>query len=111
MQRALRYLAAASGALVAGNLFTLDAVVRQGAVHAGSLADVCFLASYPLALAAYLSIPVGHVPRGPVEARSATWGWCCPARACALWFFVLRAHRREQRDRRRGRVRDALSPR
>ena len=44
MQRALRYLAASSATVVAGNLVTMQAVVREGVVTAGSLADAFFLA-------------------------------------------------------------------
>ena len=89
MQRALRYLAAASATVVAGNLMTLHAVVRHGTVAAGSLADVFFLAGYPFTLAAYLAIPVG-------QRRLNRWKLLCDAgmvlsgAGVALWFFVLR---------------------
>ena len=89
MQRALRLLAAASTTVVAGNLVTLFSVVRTGAVSAGSLADLLFLAGYPLTLAGYLSIPVG--PR-----RVDRWKLACDAgmvlsgAGVALWYFVLR---------------------
>jgi diguanylate cyclase (GGDEF)-like protein/PAS domain S-box-containing protein len=89
MQRALRYLSAASATVVAGNVVTLSAVARTGAVTAGSLADLLFLAGYPLTLAAYLSIPVG--PR-----RIDRWKLVCDAgmvlsgAGVALWYFVLR---------------------
>jgi diguanylate cyclase (GGDEF)-like protein/PAS domain S-box-containing protein len=89
MRRALRYLAAASATVVAGNLVTLLALIRQDGVPAGSLADVLFLSGYPLTLAAYLSIPVG--PR-----RMDRWKLLCDAgmvlsgAGVALWYFVLR---------------------
>ena len=89
MQRALRYLAASSATVVAGNLVTMQAVVREGVVTAGSLADAFFLAGYPLTLAAYLSIPVG-------QRRIDRWKLLCDAgmvlsgAGVALWFFVLR---------------------
>ena len=89
MQRALRLLAAASATVVAGNLVTLASVVRSGGVAAGSLADVLFLAGYPLTLAAYLSIPVG-------SRRIDRWKLLCDAgmvlsgAGVALWYFVLR---------------------
>jgi diguanylate cyclase (GGDEF)-like protein/PAS domain S-box-containing protein len=89
MQRALRFLSAASATVVAGNVLTLSAVIRTGAVVPGSLADLCFLAGYPLTLAAYLSIPVG--PR-----RVDRWKLFCDAgmvlsgAGVALWYFVLR---------------------
>ena len=89
IQRSLRYLAGASAMLVAGNLVTLDDVIRQGTVHAGSLADLFFLVSYPLTLAAYLAIPVGGY-------RMDRWKLFCDAGmvlsgfGVALWFFVLR---------------------
>lgn len=89
MQRALRYLAAASAAVVAGNVVTLTAVINGDRVAAGSLADLLFLAGYPLTLAGYLSIPVG--PR-----RIDRWKLFCDAgmvlsgAGVALWYFVLR---------------------
>ena len=89
MRRALRYLAASSATIVAGNVVTLDAVVRHGVVSPGSVADLFFLASYPLTLAAYLSIPVG-------QQRMNRWKLLCDAgmvlsgAGVALWFFVLR---------------------
>ncbi|NUS46301.1 MAG: diguanylate cyclase [Gemmatimonadaceae bacterium] len=89
MQRALLLLAAASATVVAGNLVTLASVVRSGSVAAGSLADLCFLAGYPLTLAAYLSIPVG-------SRRVDRWKLLCDAgmvlsgAGVALWYFVLR---------------------
>jgi diguanylate cyclase (GGDEF)-like protein/PAS domain S-box-containing protein len=89
MRRTLRYLAAASATVVAGNLATLEAVARQGSVRAGSLADLLFLAGYPLTLAAYLSIPVG-------QHRMDRWKLLCDAgmvlsgAGVALWYFVLR---------------------
>lgn len=89
MQRALRFLAASSATVVAGNLVTLVAVVRARTVTPGSLADLLFLAGYPLTLAAYLSIPVG--PR-----RFDRWKLVCDAgmvlsgAGVALWYFVLR---------------------
>jgi diguanylate cyclase (GGDEF)-like protein/PAS domain S-box-containing protein len=89
MRRALRYLAAASATIVAGNVVTFDAVLRHGAVRPGSVADLFFLASYPLTLAAYLSIPVG-------QQRMNKWKLLCDAgmvlsgAGVALWYFVLR---------------------
>ena len=89
MRRALRYLAAAAGTVMAGNLATLYVVARHGAVHAGSLPDLFFLVGYPLTLAAYLSIPVGQ--RGMDR-----WKLLCDAgmvlsgAGVALWYFVLR---------------------
>jgi len=58
-------------------------------VSAGSLADLCFFAGYPLTLAAYLSIPVG-------QHRMDRWKLLCDAgmvlsgAGVALWYFVLR---------------------
>jgi PAS domain S-box-containing protein len=89
MQRALRYLSAASATVVAGNLVTLLGVVREGSVAPGSLADFLFLAGYPLTLAACLSIPVG--PR-----QMDRWKLLCDAgmvlsgAGVALWYFALR---------------------
>ncbi|HET9013667.1 MAG TPA: diguanylate cyclase [Gemmatimonadaceae bacterium] len=89
MRRALSYLSAASLTVVLGSLVTLSALLRHGAVRIGSLADVCFLAGYPLTLAAYLSIPVG-------QSRISRWKLFCDAgmvlsgAGVALWYFVLR---------------------
>jgi diguanylate cyclase (GGDEF)-like protein/PAS domain S-box-containing protein len=89
MRRALRYLAAASATVIAGNLVTLYAVVRRDAVGAGSLANLCFLAGYPLTLAACLSIPVG-------QKRIDRWKLLCDAgmvlsgAGVTLWYFALR---------------------
>ena len=89
MRRALLCLAAASATVVAGNVVTLLAVVRHDAVRPGSLADLFFFAGYPLTLAAYLSIPVGH-------RRMDRWKLLCDAgmvlsgAGVALWYFVLR---------------------
>jgi diguanylate cyclase (GGDEF)-like protein/PAS domain S-box-containing protein len=89
MRRALRLLAAGSAALVAGNLVTLYHVVFHAQVPAGSVADLFFLSSYPLTLAAYLAIPVG-------QHRMDRWKFLCDAGmvlSCAgvvLWYFVLR---------------------
>ncbi len=89
MRRALRYLAAASATVVAGNLVTLYAVVRHASVGDFSLAHLCFFAGYVLTLAAYLSIPVG-------QHRVDRWKLFCDAgmvlsgAGVALWYFVLR---------------------
>ena len=89
MRRALRCLAAASVTVVAGNLVTLAAVVRHGVVGSGTLADVFFLAGYPLTLIAYLSIPVGQQRLDRLKLLCDA-GMVLSGAGVALWYFVLR---------------------
>jgi diguanylate cyclase (GGDEF)-like protein/PAS domain S-box-containing protein len=89
MRRALRLLAAASAAVVAGNLITLVNVADQGVVPAGSLADLFFLAWYPLTLVAFLSIPVGRRPMNRFKLLCDA-GMVLSGAGVALWYFVLR---------------------
>jgi diguanylate cyclase (GGDEF)-like protein/PAS domain S-box-containing protein len=89
MRRALRCLSAASALLVAGNVVTVFDVLGHRPVPSGSLADVFFTLTYPLNMAAFLSIPVG-------QRRMDRWKFLCDAgmvlsfAGLALWYFVLR---------------------
>ena len=87
--KALRYLAGAAGLALVGRSIGLYALVALGARPAVSPADLFLIASYPLTLAAFLSIP--RVPR-PGERWKLAFdsGMVLSGGGAALWFFVLR---------------------
>ena len=89
MRRALRLLGAASLSVAAGSLVTLFHVMRHGAVPSGSVANLFFLAWYPLTLAALLSIPVGRRPMNRFKLLCDA-GMVLSGAGVALWYFVLR---------------------
>jgi diguanylate cyclase (GGDEF)-like protein/PAS domain S-box-containing protein len=89
MRRALRLLGAASLAVVAGNVVTLFHVMNLGRVPSGSLANLFFVAWYPLTLAAFLSIPVGRRPMNRFKLLCDA-GMVLSGAGVALWYFLLR---------------------
>ena len=89
MRRALRLLGAAALTVVAGNAVTLFHVAGDGLVPSRSLANLFFLAWYPLTLAAFLSIPVGRRPMNRFKLLCDA-GMVLSGAGVALWYFVLR---------------------
>jgi diguanylate cyclase (GGDEF)-like protein/PAS domain S-box-containing protein len=89
MRRALRLLAAAAATVAVGNVITLLYVAGRGAVPPASLANLFFLAWYPLTLAAFLSIPVGRRPMNRFKLLCDA-GMVLSGAGVALWYFVLR---------------------
>jgi diguanylate cyclase (GGDEF)-like protein/PAS domain S-box-containing protein len=89
MRRALRLLAMAGGAVLCGNLLSLHGLLTAGRSPIVSVADLCYLADYPLTLGALLSIPVGG-------RRSDRWKFVCDAGmvlaggGVAMWYFLVR---------------------
>jgi diguanylate cyclase (GGDEF)-like protein/PAS domain S-box-containing protein len=88
IRRALRFFAAAAAMTAAGNVVMLHAAATGTSLVPLSPADLCFIATFPVMLAGYLSIPVGgrQVDR---------WKFACDAgmvlagSGLALWYFVL----------------------
>jgi diguanylate cyclase (GGDEF)-like protein/PAS domain S-box-containing protein len=87
---AVRLLAMTGGIIVLGNAIAFTQLVVSGRIPVGSLADACFLLSYPLNLAAFLVLPGG-------ERRVDRWKLLCDGgmvlsgAGAALWYFVLQA--------------------
>jgi diguanylate cyclase (GGDEF)-like protein/PAS domain S-box-containing protein len=90
MKRALHLLAGAAGLGLVGRAIALASLLAGAAGSGGPIADVFLLASYPITLAAFLSIPTG--------ARTTDrWkllfdaGMVVSGVGAALWYFALRA--------------------
>ena len=89
MARALRLLAGAAGVALIGRAIALGSMLAGVAPAPGSLADLFLIASYPLTLAAFLSIPTN----GRTADR---WklvfdaGMVVSGVGVALWYFALR---------------------
>src|SRR4051812_41017642 len=88
-RRAMRLMGATGTLVVLGSVFAVGQLIVDGRLTAGSLSDLCFLASYPLNLLAFLALPGG-------EGRVDRWKMLCDAgmvlsgAGVALWYFVLR---------------------
>ncbi|MDB4898940.1 MAG: diguanylate cyclase [Gemmatimonadetes bacterium] len=89
LRRALYLLAATAALLVVGNLVVVGTLLTRGKVPSASLADVCYVAGYPLTLLALISIP-------GFRRTSDRWKLVCDGgmvlagSGLALWYFILR---------------------
>jgi diguanylate cyclase (GGDEF)-like protein/PAS domain S-box-containing protein len=89
MARALRLLAGAAGVALIGRAIALFSLLAGVLPASGSVADLLLLASYPLTIAAFLSIPTS----GRTADR---WklvldaGMVVSGVGVALWYFALR---------------------
>jgi diguanylate cyclase (GGDEF)-like protein/PAS domain S-box-containing protein len=89
LRRALYLLAATAVLLGIGNLVVVGKLVTQGSVPYASLADVCYMAGYPLTLLALVSIP-GFRRSGDRWKLLCDGGMVLAGSGLALWYFVLR---------------------
>ncbi|MEO6525416.1 MAG: sensor domain-containing diguanylate cyclase [Gemmatimonadaceae bacterium] len=87
--RALRYMAMAAGVALVGRTISLYAHVTGGTTPSAGLADLFLLASFPLTLAAFLSIPREQRPTERWKLAFDAGMVLCGG-GVALWFFVLR---------------------